>query len=170
MIHVVDKFLPPNAFAQLSELMISSKHFPWYYANSVAYDNDGEYYFVHNLYDQNDGPKSQFFHEFKFLLYFIEEKLNFHIDHLMRMRCGLYTNQNKQLSHPLHVDYNQPHYTALFYLNTNNGPTTIDGKNFDAVANRLVFFDGLLKHNSNLQTDTQHRMIVNINIQGSFYE
>ena len=99
----------------------------------------------------------------------IEEKLKFRTSELLRIKCNLYTNQNTRLAHKAHTDFEVPHYTALYYVNTNNGPTTIGGKNVDAVENRLLFFEGSEIHNSNLQTDTNVRINVNINIQGEFY-
>ena len=80
----------------------------------------------------------------------------------------MYTNQNINLSHDSHTDHRFPHYTAIYYINTNNGPTTVGDKDVESIENRLVLFDGLIHHNSNLQTDTAARINININMQGEF--
>lgn len=170
MIKIVDNFLPPSYYHGLSQLMMNDK-FPWYVVNGVSEHGDGDYFFTHNVYRETQGGiNSDFWNEFKPMLFLIEEKLNFQMTKLLRIKCNLYTNQNKEYAHKDHVDWEIPHYTALYYVNSNNGPTTIAGQNIESVGNRMVFFDGSLMHHSNLQTDEFTRVNVNINLEGYFRE
>ena len=185
MVQIVDNFLPEILFRKLQTLMMGPE-FPWYFVRGVAYASDNNiyylnnniYYFTHNVFgcleqDNGDGFKyrdieSGYYKDIEILLHFIEEKLKFQTHNLLRIKCNLYTNQNINLAHPQHIDHEQPHYTAIYYVNDNNGPTTIGDHNVDSVANRLVLFDGLTPHNSNLQTDTMERININMNIVGKF--
>jgi len=169
MIQVIDNFLPPSYHQEVCQFL-SSDQFPWYYANGVAQPNDGDFFFTHNVFNQENGICTSFWTKFSPFLILIEEKLKFKIDELLRIKCNLYSNQNISLAHNQHVDFKYPHYTALYYVNTNNGCTTIGDTNIDAIENRLVFFDGTIFHNSNLQTDTNVRINININLKGNFYE
>ena len=176
MIKIVDNFLPDGLHKRLQRVMMSAE-FPWYFAHGVSSPDDQNYYFIHNVFGcrermQNGTPswgvESTYFNEFETILYFIEEKLKFQTHNLLRIRCNLYTNQNINLAHGSHTDHEIPHYTAIYYINNNNGPTTIGDKNVESVENRIVFFDGLIPHNSNLQTDVAERINININVQGEY--
>lgn len=177
MVHIVDNFLPEIAFRRFENLMMGAE-FPWYFVRGVADHTDTNYYFIHNVFgcmehDKGDGFKyrdieSPYFKEMEILLHFIEEKLKFQTHNLLRIKCNLYTNQNINLAHKQHVDHQQPHYTAIYYVNSNNGPTTIGDQDVESVANRLVLFDGLTPHNSNLQTDVAERININMNMVGKF--
>lgn len=137
-----------------------SNEFPFYYNDGIT-DKSGkktdDFYFTHTLYNNNK-PQSNFLH----LVDPILNKLN--MRSLLRVKCNLYPNVGKNIKHPLHLDYNFEHKAAIFYLNTNNGPTYFsDGSHVDAVQNRLVLFDGLVFHSSSLCTDKKIRVNININ-------
>jgi|TARA_B110000908_G_C10128243_1_gene390926 hypothetical protein len=168
MIKIVDNFLPESLHTRIQDLMTGA-NFPWYLVTGVTTSDDDNYYFIHNLFGcTTKGVESPFFSEFEILLHFIEDKLKFQTDKLLRIKCNMYTNQNINLSHDSHTDHRFPHYTAIYYVNSNNGPTTIGDQAVDSVANRLVLFDGLTLHNSNLQTDSTSRVNINLNMQGKF--
>jgi hypothetical protein len=168
MIKIIDNFLPNSLHKRLQTLMTSAD-FPWYFITGVTTSADQDYYFIHNLFGcAREGIESPFFSEFEVLLHFIEDRLKFRTDKLLRIKCNMYTNQNINLSHDSHTDHRFPHYTAIYYINTNNGPTTVGDKDVESIENRLVLFDGLIHHNSNLQTDTAARINININMQGEF--
>ena len=52
---------------------------------------------------------------------------------------------------------------AIFYLNTNNGQTCLDGDRIDSIENRLVCFSNNVQHQSISQTDCDRRITININ-------
>ena len=54
--------------------------------------------------------------------------------------------------------------TAIFYLNTNNGYTLFeDSKKVDCVENRIAIFDSNKRHTGVTTTDTQSKVVLNIN-------
>ena len=61
------------------------------------------------------------------------------------------------------IDDDDSYSTAIFYLNTNNGGTRFENDFVQSVANRLVLFDGPLLHETVVQTDSNVRMLYNIN-------
>ena len=81
----------------------------------------------------------------------------------LRVKGNLYPNINKVLDHPRHVDFNYTTKGALFYLNTNNGPTTVGNKKIESVRNRLLLFNASQEHNSTTCTDAKIRLNININ-------
>ena len=155
---IVDNFLPQDYFEYLQKMMLDH-NFPWLYNAEVA--NRGEvndhFYFTHNLFD-NYKPTSSIFEEF--IPFFKQLEMNA----LIRARGLLYTNQGRQIAHEKHTDYNFPHKTVVFYMNTNNGYTEFeDGTKVESVENRIVFFDGSTPHNSSTCTDQKIRVVVSIN-------
>ena len=155
---IVDNFLPQDYFEYLQKMMLDH-NFPWLYNAEVA--NRGEvndhFYFTHNLFD-NYKPTSSIFEEF--IPFFKQLEMNA----LIRARGLLYTNQGRQIAHEKHTDYNFPHKTVVFYMNTNNGYTEFeDGTKVESVENRIVFFDGSRPHNSSTCTDQKIRVVLSIN-------
>ena len=179
---VVDDFLPKPDFDVLHDNLMSKydnlvsrtgeefhECFPWVYSDTVGNEFDvaeGNWYFSSRLYEA--GYVSPWFEIFKPILHNIENKLQFTIRDLIRVRANLYTNAGISKAHPDHIDQSFQHTVGMFYINTNNGPTTINGTDYDSVANRMILFDGSYMHHSNLQTDTKIRVNVNINITGAF--
>ena len=84
----------------------------------------------------------------------------------LRMRLNLLINRNKHIRGIEHVDEvteNMDHNTAIFYLNTCNGKTVVDGTEVESVANRVVIFPANTPHYVVSQTDTDRRIVLNIN-------
>ena len=155
---IIDNFLPQDYLVHLQRMMLDH-NFPWLYNAEVA--NRGEvndhFYFTHNLFD-NYKPTSSIFEEF--IPFFKQLEMNA----LIRARGLLYTNQGRQIAHEKHTDYNFPHKTVVFYMNTNNGYTEFeDGTKVESVENRIVFFDGSRLHNSSTCTDQKIRVVVSLN-------
>lgn len=177
---VVDDFLPKPEFDVLHDLLMgetdeaSPESFQWR-VNMTGSPPAGDTtqaeaevckYQIHTLFEA--GHVSPWFEVFEPILRNIESKLQFTIHELIRVRANLYTNTGIPTAHPDHIDQSFPHAVAMFYINTCNGPTTINGTDYDCVANRMILFDGEYRHHSNLQTDTKVRVNVNINITGAF--
>ena len=55
------------------------------------------------------------------------------------------------------------HKTAIFYLNTCNGKTVVNGTEVESIANRVVIFPANTPHYVISQTDTDRRIVLNIN-------
>ena len=83
---------------------------------------------------------------------------------LIRVKGNMYPNVGSLLENDRHVDYEFEHKGAIYYINTNNGPTVLDdGTKIDCVENRILFFESHKNHNSTYCTDQKVRMNININ-------
>ena len=155
---VVDNFLPIELFDSLYETLNNS-HFPWYTNNNgVAYDGDIEdKYFIHTFYT-DDTHNSDKFYALKPILDIIKPKA------LIRAKANLYTRNTNIIEHGRHTDFDYEHKAFILYLNNNDGFTRMDdGSIVDSVANRGVFFNGGVLHNSTNCTNALCRMNISIN-------
>lgn len=163
---IIDDFLPDTLHNDLKNLVLGPD-VGWSYAPGATYaDRHDEFYFVHGVIAQ--GYTSPHFKDIKPILYFIDDRLGFVIDHLIRINCTLTTNQGIRQRTAMHVDFEQPHYTGIYYINTCNGPTVVDDTEVESVANRFLLFDGSKMHCGTLQDDTHVRANIVFNMQGHF--
>ena len=156
---IIDNFLPQDYFEYLQGMMLDHS-FPWLYNAYVANKNENQdehFYFTHNLFESFDRVSSVFE---EFIPFFKPLEMNA----MVRARAMLYVNQGRQIVHEKHTDFNYPHKTAVFYVNTNNGYTEFeDGTKVESVENRIVFFDGSIPHNSSTCTDQKIRSVISVN-------
>lgn len=85
---------------------------------------------------------------------------------IIRIRAALNMKRDSKIStDAFHVDYeNYNCYTAIYYLNTNNGYTEFKtGQKVESVANRFVVFDSELMHTGSFTTDEKYRALINFN-------
>jgi len=159
-IQVIKNFLDKSLHTQIKDT-ISGSNFPFYYINNVTSPNDkiDDFYFTHNFFDNNN-QSSTYFNEILLpILYRIKFKT------LIRAKCNLYTRKEKPIQHSFHTDYDYPHKTLLYSINTNNGYTMFkSGEKIQSIENQLIMFDGLLEHCSVSQTDKKTRLNINVNI------
>jgi hypothetical protein len=157
---VIDNYLPKEEFEAIKNIMMGF-NFPWYYNPDVAALGEDKYvnsmYFTHNFCN-GAVVNSGFFDVIRPLLNKIGVKA------LVRVKGNLYTNVGSLLENDRHVDDDFSHKGAIFYINTNNGPTTLeDGTKIDSVANRVLLFDPSKPHHSTFCTDQKIRVNININ-------
>ena len=87
----------------------------------------------------------------------------------MRVKINLQTITPEIIKRTFHSDMagilgNNPYKTAIFYFNTNNGYTEFEtGEIVESIANRIVIFDGRIKHRGTTCTDQKTRVVLNIN-------
>jgi len=152
---IIDNLLEQKQVDSIEKELMDDM-FPWFYQGTVTNKEDIEnFYFTHLLYFQGD--QSKHFN----LVIPILKKLKY--KKLIRVKANLYPNINKVVNHPKHVDFNYKTKGALFYLNTNNGPTFVENKKIDSVKNRLLLFNASKEHNSCTCTDKKIRLNININ-------
>lgn len=113
---------------------------------------------------------------------------------VLRARLGLIYNQGEQVTNTPHVDFDYStspylleHQNILYYFNTTNADTiiynekshniinTIDyikqspvlsvRENIECKRNTAVLFDGTYFHSSTTPTDSQWRLVLNLNIK-----
>jgi hypothetical protein len=159
---VIDNYLPQEQFEVIQHLMMKDKTFNWFYNPDVAVRNKelkNTMYFVHMFYD-NYAPRSAFIGN----IFPLIDKLN--PKGLVRVKGNMFPNLNlnERIKEPLHADYPYEHKGAIFYINTNNGPTVFeDGTEIEAVENRILLFESHKLHTMIYCTDQKVRVNININ-------
>jgi hypothetical protein len=146
-----------NKFQQIQNFLTSS-HFPWFFQNNVAsLEDTNGFYFTHNLFINNKSTEY-----FNSLATPILGRLKF--DHLIRVRANCYVNNGKIEKHQFHVDGPEKHKVAIFGINSCNGFTEFEnGDKCISEENKIIIFDGKVKHRSCTQTDQKIRVNININ-------
>lgn len=87
----------------------------------------------------------------------------------IRIKANMYPRTKELVHQAMHVDYTAKHQGALFFVNTNNGKTTLyapgeeENTEINSIGNRLLLFDSSKYHSSSTCTDTDVRCTLNIN-------
>ena len=162
---IIDDFLPSYQFKQVRSLLIGSD-FSWYYNDGTVgpADPPGSFQFTHTLFDRRppwNGPTSQYF---PFMEAFLV-RLKIYPEKLYRIKANLRTKTIFHRNGGYHVDAFPCPYTAVFYVNSNNGYTKFkkSGKIVKSVANRIVIFNSNLEHGGYSCTDENTRVVLNFN-------
>lgn len=141
---------------------INDNHFPWFYNDrQVGYDNYDRFFFSHTLFYEEKENSS-----YCNLIDVFIKKLK--IKKLLSARLNLVTKDSseKYTSH-LHVDNHvKKAKTAIYYVNTNNGFTFLKAdKNIKVLCeeNKIFIFDSRIEHCAISQTDTNKRVVLNLN-------
>jgi hypothetical protein len=156
--NVIKNFIEDlNKFKQLQNFL-TGPNFPWFFQNSVAGQGDTKgFYFTHNLFVNNKSTEY-----FNSIATPILGRLKF--NHLIRVRANCYVNTGKVDKHKWHVDGPENHQVALLSINNCNGFTEFEnGDKCTSEENKIVLFDGKIKHRSCTQTDEKIRINININ-------
>ena len=132
-------------------------YFPWFYNKEQA-GNDTSYMF--HLFHNKTNINSDYF----YLVEPILKKLK--IKNLLNVRANLCLKRPSKCS--WHVDKlteDLKHKTAIYYVNTNNGYTLFKNKKVNCEKNKIVIFDANQKHKAKIQTNTDTRIVININYE-----
>jgi len=164
---VVDNFLSRESLEHIQTEMLAlhddqPTYFPWFTSRSVASVHDDEslpqFYMYHPFY-WDFAPNSEFFHQL-----LTEAVVKLQPAAIIRVKGNLYPATNKIIEHEPHVDTHYSHKGALFFVNNNNGYTTLaDGTRIESIANRMLFFDPSEPHFSSTCTDDKFRVTINFN-------
>lgn len=154
---VIDNFLPIENFKKLQSIL-NEKWFNWSLSTGVADNGDNsDIYFIHPFYEDYKITSN-----FWDLFGLFTEKLN--ANALIRCRANLYVRNTYLIEHGKHIDYEFSHKGAILYLNTNNGFTRLSNDIvINSVANRVLFFDPSMTHNSTNCTDASFRALLTVN-------
>jgi hypothetical protein len=150
---------------------------PWEYIDDGAYGiaTIGQLGFVNNVYNEGKILNTSYWFLYPLLLE-VANKNNFFIERLIRIRIGAYINRNIAQTHPVHIDYNEPHIVALYYPHDTDGDTVF----YDAKENgneilrvspkkgSIVFFDGSIYHASSNPVEHNIRMTISFNFLGKW--
>ena len=156
---VIDNFLDKKEFLNIKNIL-ESYNFPWYYEKIINHNhnmNDLDCYFMHNIFTQENG-RSQFYN----VIIPILNKLD--IKSLIRIKCNIYPRTEKIKINKPHIDFDFEHKGAIFYINTNDGGTIIEGnKKIDSIENRILFFNPHILHSSTNTSNSKARININFN-------
>ena len=171
MFEIIDNFLSQEDFLYIKNTFFpqdlkNSDNFSWYYQKGIVrgpelgptgYDEQ-DWIYTHPLYSADNGLK---FDKYYSLSKPILNKLK--VKKLFIVRAYLLISTPKHIYHEFHTDRSDSHKVALFYVTTSNGFTVIENTaEVKCVENRMLLFDGHLKHQSVTSTDSP-RCVININ-------
>ena len=189
-----DNILTPSVFLKITETL-NHATMPFYYVQDTSgMDNpsnkDWEFSWSHGVYDSGE-VRSDLCPLLETAFLTMLDNTGQRLGKLLRIRVGLITRTPQAVLHGAHIDFPEPHKTALLYLNDTNGETVIYKERYDessglsneeylarigeptiasvveCKANRFMWFDGLHYHTSRSQTDVDRRMVVTYNYTGS---
>jgi len=159
---VIDNFLNIEDFEAIQQRLMSSS-FPWYYNDSMGEagtTGSNNCFFHHHIYSK---------HKVWSDLFDIAEPLlkKLSVSALFELRANLVVARDKTFQSDWHYDFNHKKgKTAVLYINDNNGYTVIDKfkkHKIESKANRIVIFNNEQLHKMVSQTNSQRRVVLNIN-------
>ena len=159
--NIIDNFLDDDEFNILQQYLTNDS-FSWNLLPSIANNKQGldQYQFVHTFFDISK-PSLQNYSNFLTPLF---SKLQ--AKYILRVKANLRPRTSTAVLSDYHVDMSLNQQTAIYYLNTNNGYTKFQDNTLQdvpSVANRLLTFYGGLKHCGASATDSNYRILLNIN-------
>jgi len=153
---IIDNFLPAGQYEQFASVVLGP-NMAWYACDGVAHTGDGGGYFTHKLFERFE-QRSSLFSLLDPFISFTE------CSAIFRAKFNLYPKTETITKHDMHVDADFPHKGVLYYVNSNNGVTTLeDGSEVESVANRLLLFNSASPHCSSTCTDQPFRVTMNLN-------
>ena len=183
----------PKAYQEQVEQELGSNRMLWKFSDEIARSASGfkEAYpgFGHMAYlaDEHEPVISPMSSLLLPILFVFCDKANIEYNALLRIRVGLFTKTITEAKHHNpHVDYGEPHRTAVYYVNDADGDTVIFDQTFDDVGvedsgryaneNRfticrsitprkgtMICFDGRHYHASSFPTRASKRIAVTFN-------
>jgi hypothetical protein len=154
---IKDNFLDKNQFNNLKNILMSEE-LPWFWKENMT-KNDN-YFFNHCFYNHGCPQSNLFVENINPILKKLECKAIIEIRANLMLKKELCYNSN------FHCDKSFDCKTAILYMNTNNGKTVFEEKKLlpvNSVENRIVIFPSHLKHAGTTHTDTDFRLVLNIN-------
>lgn len=172
---IIDNFLPKYYLKELQDYFLGD-NCEWHYSpNTTHYcpdDNElGSMGFSLNLYvDGNYFPtfSATLCRSLITASQEIAEDFSGHYVNPYRARADMTIYNPDKFKHSAHTDYDFPHTTAIFYLNTSDGNTLLLNddkiiKEVEPVENRLFVFDGLTLHTGHSPSKHKQRVLINMN-------
>ena len=167
---IIDNFLPEEHFDKISNLLMGSGMI-WNYNDVVDYRGSGsKTQFTHTFFSSTKGFISPLSDIVKPFIDPLKIKTLIKIKANLNVKCEENDRESKfHYDHELVgsklPDGTLTSYTAIYYVNTNNGYTLFKDGNFkvDSVANRLVIFDSSKLHKAVRCTDKEKRVVINFN-------
>jgi hypothetical protein len=191
MIQIIDNLTTTLNNQVLHKLMLEQ---PWYYLHDTAYSGARESQEIqkHNdswhflIYKEGETYNNGLKNLVESLLISAIDKSGLSCSKLVRIRAGMMTRTPFPVIHDPHVDWEDEHMSALYYVHNSDGETvfynqmhksespkksweyssikdfTIKEK-IKPQADRMVIFDGLNYHSSTTPVDHDYRIVINFN-------
>lgn len=155
---VIDNFLDKTDFLKIQKSFLDNMSCSWHMSDGISETGSSDgVYFIHFLFFDNKIQSNKYSDVFP-----IMEKLK--IKHPERIKVNLYTKSDTLVKHGSHVDSGISKKGCIFYLNTNDGFTILDGDiGIKSIENRLLIFDPKKPHSSTNCTDRNYRSTINFN-------
>lgn len=183
----------PKTYQDQVEQELGSSRMQWSFSDEIARsasrfkDNHPGFGHMAYLADENDPVISPMSSLLLPILFVFCDKAGIEYNALLRIRVGLFTRTTSDAKHHNpHVDYGDPHRTAVYYVNDADGDTVIFDQTFDDVSvedsgrhaneNRftirraisprkgtMICFDGRHYHASSYPTKASKRIAVTFN-------
>lgn len=184
-VEVIDDFLTKSYYECL-RASIFDPSFPWFY-NENSTHSDGKLHYInnspthtsfgftHNFLIDKKSTNSEFTNLVLPLVFQIKDYLN--ASEILRVRMDMTLYNPEKIMHPPHVDSEDNHYSAIYYLNESNGSTVIFNEKMSSnidnnltiketiepKPNRLVVFDGSYIHTGYSPSNNNCRVLINSN-------
>ena len=161
-VEIIDNFLPEEHFRPLQQLLMGDD-FAWYYNEGIIDRYGGkppsyEFQFTHIFYRPFAGICSSHFNALTPCLEALGAKT------LVRVKANLGPMTETPRTPEMHIDSDLNCKTAVFYINTNNGFTSLDGgPKVISKENRILIFDSNISHTGTTCTDSKTRVVLNFN-------
>jgi len=155
---IKNNFLNKEYFNLLNQTFLNNM-FPWYYQKDKVDVNDNQFQFTHVFYDNKKENSN-----YSYILNELFKKIN--LKTIIKAKLNLTTKRKKFEKFNFHTDTDIKCNTAILYLNTNNGKTVFENKKLlpvNSVENRIIIFPSHIKHAGTTHTDTNFRIVLNIN-------
>ena len=172
MIEIFDNVLKTSESDKLLSLCVQDD-FPWLLNKELIqfpdYQQYEHYQLYHNLYDASFDKKirSLYYPTFAPLIQSFTS-VSKTTARLYRSKLNLLHNHylSETGSNPVHVDNREPHISMIYYINDSDGDTVFynndkEYQRVQPVKNRLVVFEGPLRHCSNHPKKHEHRLVMN---------
>lgn len=131
MIKIIDNLLPESYINEIERICYSQK-MAWTYCNETIYTSPDKNdlwnkQLAHVLFLDGES-KSEHYKFFAPLLFILEEKMDYKIKELMRLKINLVTTiPDSNLLFLPHIDFGdeKPYLSAVFYINHSDGDTIV---------------------------------------------
>ncbi len=178
-VKVINDFLPPEQYRDIVYSFLYSEDLSWHkeiivplikrtnlYPCDALCEDKYNIQFVHTLYKDHEGHSPLW----ERIISTFAQGLNARA--ILRAKVNWTQCTEEIQEHGYHVDYDFEHYTAIYYLNTNDGYTKFeDGTKIDSIANRLLKIPSRVYHTGSTCTNglfeegtpNKGRFVLNIN-------
>ena len=171
---IIDDYLPKEEYGNLYHTLMGQE-MEWNFEKTVDYIEDEKFMFTHLFWTPKLGQVSKIWDRIKLLIEDLKPQV------LIKIKANLQTKTKDHIENNFHYDHELVgsrlsdgtliSYTAIYYVNTNNGYTLFEDGNckVDCVGNRMIIFDSSKLHKSISSTDQKTRVVINFNYFTSLY-